>query len=177
MDGAAWRQRRRQITPAFHAGHHADFALVITRAVAERLDRWRPGQVLELTHEMRRITQAIIVRACFGEVSDRNLEILGQALDAAVAQVERRLWSPLGWLVLPTAAAARGRQGLTVVDAFISRMMTEARRSGAPPGTLLSALLDGSPADSLDAADLHAELKTFLFAGHTTTATALAWTW
>jgi cytochrome P450 len=42
---------------------------------------------------------------------------------------------------------------------------------------LLSALLDGSPTDSLDAADLHAELKAFLFAGHTTTASALAWTW
>jgi cytochrome P450 len=177
MDGEAWRQRRRQITPAFHAGHHSDFALVVVRAVAERLDRWRPGQVLELAHEMRRLTQAIILHACFGEVSARNLEILGQALDAAVAQVERRLWSPLGWLALPSPAAARGRQGLTVVDAFISRMTTEARRSGAPPGTLLSALLDASPAESLDAADLHAELKAFLFAGHTTTASALAWTW
>jgi cytochrome P450 len=177
MDGGDWRQRRRQVTPAFQAGHHAGFAQVVTRAVAERLDRWRPGQLLELTHEMRRLAQTIIIRACFGEVPARDIEMLGQALDAAVAQVERRLWSPLGWLALPTSAQARGRRGLTLVDVFISRAMTEARRSGVPPGTLLSALLDASSVPPLDAAEFHAELKAFLFAGHTTTASALAWTW
>jgi len=106
-----------------------------------------------------------------------EIERLGPALDAAVAQVERRLWSPLSWLALPTSAEARGRRGLTLVDSFVSRAMTEARRSGAPPGTLLSALLDTSSAAPLDTANLHVELKAFLFAGHTTTASALTWTW
>ena len=177
MDGGDWRQRRRQVTPAFLTGHHADFAVVVTRAVAEQLDRWRPGQLLELTHEMRRLAQTIIIRACFGDVSVHEIERLGPALDAAVAQVERRLWSPLSWLALPTSAEARGRRGLTLVDSFVSRAMTEARRSGAPPGTLLSALLDTSSAAPLDTTNLHVELKAFLFAGHTTTASALTWTW
>src|SRR6266446_6138177 len=45
--------------------------------------------------------------------------------------------------------------------------------SGArSPGTLLAALLD-----HLSDAELYDELKAFLVAGHTTTASALAWTW
>src|SRR5262249_56140772 len=61
MDGGTWRQRRRQVTPAFHAGHHADFALNVSRAVVERLDRWRPDQIPELTHQMRPLTQSVHV--------------------------------------------------------------------------------------------------------------------
>lgn len=58
------------------------------------------------------------------------------------------------------------------MNAFVARRVTAARRVGSSPGTLLAPLLD-----HLSDAELHDELKAFLVAGHTTTASALAWTW
>jgi cytochrome P450 len=179
VDGDRWRGRRRQVQPAFQPGGHARFASVVSRAVAELLERWRPlaerGEPVELAGEMRRLTQTIIIRACFGEVSAGELENLGRALDAAVTHVDRRLWSPLGWLDVPSPASTRYRRALGKVEAFISRETAEARRSGPPPGTMLAALLEAT--DSLTTPEVHDELKAFLFAGHTTTASALAWVW
>jgi cytochrome P450 len=179
VDGDRWRGRRRQVQPAFQSGLHAGFASVVSRAVAELLERWRllvaRGEPAELAGEMRRLTQTIIIRACFGEVSAGELRTLGQALDAAVTHVDRKLWSPLGWLDVPSPASARYRRALGEVEAFIARRTAEARRSGPTPGTMLAALLDAT--EPLTIPELHDELKAFVFAGHTTTASALAWVW
>lgn len=179
VDNDRWRERRRQVQPAFQPGLHAHFSSVVSRAVAELLERWKPlaerGEPVELASEMRRLTQAIIIRACFGEVSAEDLQALGRALDSAVAHVDRRLWSPLGWLDAPTPASLRYRRALSVVEAFIRRLTVEARHSGPSSGTLLAALFDA--AEPFPTAELHDELRAFLFAGHTTTASALAWIW
>src|SRR6266536_2209187 len=179
VDGDRWRRRRRQVQPAFQRGLHARFASEVSRAVAELLERWRTlaerGEPTELAGEMRRLTQTIIIRACFGEVCAGELQTLCHALDAAVTHVDRRLWSPLGWLDVPSPASARYRRALGEVEAFISRLTAEPRRSEPPPGTMLAALLDAT--ESLTPLEVHDELKAFLFAGHTTTASALAWVW
>ena len=184
VDGERWRQRRRQAQPAFRSSQHAQFIAVTTRATAEMLDRWRlpaeRGEPVELMGEMRRLTQTIIIRALFGEVTAAELHGLGGALDLAVAHVDRRLWSPLGWLEVPTPASTRYQRALSAVTEFISRQVENARRTGAPPNTLLAALLsapEAGSAEPLSDAEVHDELKAFLVAGHTTTASALAWLW
>jgi cytochrome P450 len=184
VDGDRWRKRRRQVQPAFQPGPHAQFVAVVTRAVGEMLDRWRPlaerGEPVEAVSEMRRLTQKIIIRACFGDIPPVAVETLSQALDMAVGHVERRLWSSFGWFEVPTPARVGYRRALGTINALISRMVSEARRSAPPPGTLLAALLPSPLAtseDPLTDAELHDELKTILVAGHTTTASALAWTW
>lgn len=179
VDGERWRGRRRHIQPAFQPGLHGRFTSVVLQTVAELLDRWRllaeRGEPADLAGEMRRLTQTIIIRACFGNISSGELLALGRALDAAVTHVDRRLWSPLGWLDVPSPASAHYRRALGEVEAFTSRLTAEARRSGPPPGTMLAALLEAT--EPLTVPELHDELKAFLFAGHTTTASALAWVW
>ena len=176
VDGDRWRKRRRQVQPAFLPGQHAPFAAAVARASAEMLDRWRPlrerGEPLDVVREMRRLTQTIIVRAVFGEVPPAEIHAISEALDLAVARVDRRLWSALGWLEAPTPARAKYRRALGIVHAFVARRVSAARHVGSSPGTLLAALLD-----HLSDAELYDELKAFLVAGHTTTASALAWTW
>jgi len=184
VDGERWRQRRGQAQSAFQPGQHARFIAVTTRATAEMLDRWRlpaeRGEPVELMGEMRRLTQTIIIRALFGEVTAAEVHGLGGALDLAVAHVDRRLWSPLGWIEVPTPASTRYQRALSAVTEFISRQVENARRTGPPPNTLLAALLsapEAGSAEPLSDAEVHNELKAFLVAGHTTTASALAWLW
>src|SRR6267143_3633265 len=61
VDGDRWRQRRRQVQPAFQPGQHAQFASVVTRATGEMLERWRPwaerNEPVDAVTEMRRLTQ------------------------------------------------------------------------------------------------------------------------
>src|SRR5438309_11772952 len=163
---------RRQAQPAFQSGLHAQFASVDSRAARELLERWRPltarNEPVAAVTEMRRLTQTIIIRACFGDLPAAEIEALGRALDVAVGHVDRRLWSAFGWLEIPTPAAARYQRALGAIDAFVSRMVSEARRSAPPPGSLLAALR-ASPAtgEPLTDADLRDELKAILVAGHT----------
>jgi cytochrome P450 len=114
VDGDRWRRRRRRLQPAFQPGQHARFASVVTRAAEEMLERWRPlaeaGEPVDAVTEMRRLTQTIIIRACFGAIPTAEIEALGHALDVAVGHVDRRLWSAFGWLEVPTLAAARYRR-------------------------------------------------------------------
>lgn len=184
LDGDRWLQRRRQVQPAFQPGQHAHFLAATARATGEMLERWRlsaeRGEPVEVVSEMRRLTQAIIIRALFGEVPPAETRALGDALDLVVAHVDRRLWSPLGWLEVPTPAGVRYQRALGAVTAFVARRLSGARRAGPPPGTVLAALVDSSHSGSsepLGDAELHNECKAFLFAGHTTTASALAWIW
>jgi cytochrome P450 len=181
MDGEGWRRRRRQLQPALSPGRHECFAAVVSETAAEALAGWEPlaarGAPLELTAEMRRLTQRIIIRFCFGAIPEEELRPLCAALDVAVAHVDRRLWSPLGWLDVPALAGGRYPRALAVMETFISRRTAEACRSAPPPGTVLDALLAASPDERLAAAELHHELRAVLFAGHTTTASALAWLW
>ncbi|OLD95616.1 MAG: hypothetical protein AUG80_16310 [Candidatus Rokubacteria bacterium 13_1_20CM_4_68_9] len=182
VDGNRWRQRRRQVQPAFQPGQHAQFASVVTLATQEMLERWRSlaegSEPVDAVTEMRRLTQTIIIRACFGDIATAEIEALGHSLDVAVGHVDRRLWSALGWLEIPTLAAGRYRRALRAIDAFVSQKVREARRTTPPPGSLLAALLASPGAgEPVTDADLCDELKAFLVAGHTTTASALAWTW
>jgi cytochrome P450 len=180
-DGDRWRHRRRQLQSAFQPGQHAHVLAATTRATGEMLERWRlsseRGEPLEIASEMRRLTQAIIVRALFGQIPSAETLALGEALDLAVDRVDRRLWSPLGGIEVPTAAAAKYRRALGAVADFVARQLAKARRTGAPPDTMLSALLDASHGEPISDAELREECKAFLVAGHTTTASALAWTW
>src|SRR5262249_34483974 len=72
IDGDRWRRRRRQVQPAFQPGQQAQFASVVTRATGEMLERWRRfadrSQPVDAVTEMRRLTQTIIIQACFGDV-------------------------------------------------------------------------------------------------------------
>jgi len=184
VDGDRWRQRRRLVQPAFLPGQHVQFSAVTTRATEEMLERWRlraeRGEPVEIVSEMRRLTQTIIIRALFGEVPDAETRALGEALDLAVAHVERRMWSPLGWLEVPASGGAAYQRALGAVNAFVTRRLAEARRTSPAAGTLLAALVAAPPVESRDPlseAELRDECKALLVAGHTTTASALAWTW
>jgi cytochrome P450 len=182
VDGERWRRRRRQVQPAFQPGQHAHFASVVTRATEGMLERWRSmaerSAPVDAATEMRRLTQTIIIHACFGDLAAAEGEALGDALDVAVGHVDRRLWSAFGWLQAATPAFGRYRRALAAIDAFVSHMLSRARRSAPTPNTLLAALVAAPAAgEPITDTDLHDELRAILVAGHTTTASALAWIW
>jgi cytochrome P450 len=184
VDGEHWRRQRRLMRPAFQSKPLLRFVPVITEATAEMLDRWqrvaKRGEAMDVLSEMGDLTRAIILRVVLGDVDPAQALAVGRALEFAVGYADRHLWSALGWLRLPTRGDRRFRDALRTVDAFISDVIGRARRNGSPPGALLSVLMgahDVATGERMDDAELHDELKALLVAGHTTTASALAWVW
>jgi cytochrome P450 len=174
IDGERWQRQRRCMRPAFRPGSLVHASSVVTGATAEVLDRWRwnaeHGKAVDMLREMTDLTRTIIVRLMFGDVATEEIQAVGEALQEILRHANRRLWSAFGWPEIPTSSHRRFEAALRNVETFISTRVARARAGANVEGTLLSALLDAQ------AADLCSELKGILFAGYTTTASALAWT-
>src|SRR5262245_7779111 len=182
VDGEPWRWRRRSMGPAFHPGRLASLIPAIALATNEMLDRWdssaAAGRPIDVLDEMTDLTRAVILHALFGSATASESQSLGDALGTVITRVNQGLWSPLAWLDrFPTTGAWRYRRALAALDVMVSRRIAEGCRSRASTGDLLRALLearDGAGGRWTDA-ELCDEVKALLVAGHTTTASALAW--
>lgn len=53
------RRHRRLVQPAFHPGRTAEYAAVMSGRIAEIVESWREGQVLDMKAELHAITSAV----------------------------------------------------------------------------------------------------------------------
>ena len=184
VDGEDWRRRRHLMRPLFTPQRMAALVPVIVETTAAMLHRWRDRVGTSLAYdvfdEMTELTRAIILRVLFGAVSDEESREVGQAITILAERVNRGLWSTLGWLPrLPTPRHERYERAVGALEAFLSRRIDEERRR-APEGDLLSALAGArhnASGHGFDDTELRDELKALFVAGHSTTASGLAWVW
>jgi len=182
VDGEDWLRRRRLMRPVFTPQRMAALVPIIVEATDAMLRRWRDrigtDLVFDVFDEMTGLTRAIILRTLFGAVSDEEARKVGQAITIVAARVNHDLWSTLGWLPrLPSPRHARYERAVSALDAFMRRRIDEARRRAAE-GDWLSALLaagDSGSGRGFADAELRDELKALFVAGHSTTASGLAW--
>ena len=155
-DGARHRLYRRVIGPALRgpnlAAHRAVIAEVADAAVV-------PGPAFELADWARRITLRVIGRILFGQPDDTLLAAFTAWIDKALAARPRTL----AYRYLAHRLPASGTD-------FDQLLLAEARR--APATTLAGSLA----AAGVDGPELRDQIVSLLFAGHETTASALAWT-
>lgn len=180
-DGERWHRQRRLLLPLFQHGRVLSLAPLVTEAVADLHDRWRAlasaARPVDIGSEMLALTRRIILRVLFGEIPDLQAVALSAAMDEALGEVSRRLWSALTlprWF--PTPGDRRLRCALRTVHDFVRERIDAQRRRSADLSSLLAVLLTlgDAPADDRWICD---EVMTVLFAGHTTAAAALAWIW
>jgi len=184
IDGERWQRQRRLIRPVFQPKQLGFVVPIVTGATATMLERWRGvvarREAVDALAEMTSLTRTILMHALFGDVAAVESRSVGEALDLALEHADRRLWSALGWLDVPTPAQRRFRQAVHAVDGFLSTMIDRGRRESASAETLLSMLRDARDSETgarMTDAELHDELKALLVAGHTTTTSALGWVW
>ncbi len=187
IDGERWRRRRQLMRPAFQPQRLMAMVPIIADITGAMLDRWQGerrdalGQPLDLFSEMTDLTRTIILRVLFGNVAPRETQAIGQALTGALEHVNRQLWGALGWLGRFTGPGARrGQDALRTLDALILGRVAAGRQQGDAEENLLSMLLQARGEETgggLTDAQLCDELKALLVAGHTTTASGLAWVW
>jgi cytochrome P450 len=173
-------RQRRLAQPAFHRERIARYAEVMIDRASKMA--WRDGEVLDIHHEMMRLTLSVVAKTLFDADVDEEADEIGIALTSLV-DLFPMLLNPLANLLrkLPLPQTMRFRRSIERLDKTIYGIIDERRKSGQDRGDLLSMLLmavdeegDGS---GMTDQQLRDEAMTLFLAGHETTANALAWTW
>jgi cytochrome P450 len=174
------RRQRRLVQPAFHRERIARYAEVMIERAA-RLG-WRDGEVLDVHHEMMRLTLSVVAKTLFDAEVEQEADEIGAALTSLV-DLFPTLMNPIANLLrkLPLPQTMRFRRSLERLDKTVYGIIDERRKSGEDRGDLLSMLLmavdeEGDGGGMTDQ-QLRDEAMTLFLAGHETTANALAWTW
>ena len=176
-------RQRRLAQPAFHRERVAGYGDAMVRDAMRARDRWRAGETIDASHEMSRLTLAVVGKTLFGADVEEEAPEIGEALTAALGSFGFAVL-PLGGLLqrvpfLPTVR--RFNRARARLDATIYRIIAEHRAAGRDRGDLLSMLLaaqdDEGAGGGMTDLQLRDEAMTIFLAGHETTANALAWSW
>ncbi|HEX8169356.1 MAG TPA: cytochrome P450 [Thermoanaerobaculia bacterium] len=181
-EGELHKRQRRLAQPAFHRDRIARYGEVMIDEARKTRERWRDGAELDVTHEMMRLTLAVVAKTLFGAEVSGEADEIGAAL-TELMQMFPLLMFPFAdfWMKFPIPPVLRFRRAIARLDRTIYALIDARRRGGEDRGDLLSMLLlardtegDGGTMTDLQLRD---ETMTLFLAGHETTANALAWTW
>jgi cytochrome P450 len=161
---------RRRLLPPFHGERVQAYGELIGDIAAREVATWPAGEAIAIRPRMQALTLRVIMRAVLGSDDER----LRSAIARMLAPTRDTRWA----VITIGAGYERARRLFRRLRGPVERMLDEeiARRRRAPDlaerDDVLSLLLSGS---ELSGEQLRDELITLLFAGHETTATALAW--
>lgn len=184
LDGDRHKRHRSLLMPPFHGERMKAYGELICALTREVTNKWIPEKPFIARNAARDISIEVILQAVFGlsegERYDELRQMLAQMLEAMNSpwkssllffkklQMDLGPWSPWGKFV-------RRRQE---IDKLLYAEISDRRASLDPEASdiltlmLLAKDAEGQPLTDEECKD---ELLTLLFAGHETTATAIAW--
>ncbi|MEM9770610.1 MAG: cytochrome P450 [Cyanobacteria bacterium P01_D01_bin.73] len=181
LSGNAHRQRRKLIMPPFHGDRLRSYGIAIQRISQEVFEQWQPGQKFVARHVTQELTLRVIMETVFGLKGGDRFEAMKPLLTEMVDMVAEPIRASLLFFPVlqkswgPWGKFERARENL---DVLIYAEIAERRKVGVGDREdILSLLMAARDEDGDAMADeeLRDELITLLFAGHETTATAMAW--
>jgi hypothetical protein len=188
-DGADHQRRRRLVTPAFTRRQIELYADTMRTNVETAIDGWRPGQVIDLHLELRRVIRRSTIEVLFGPRLARDEPELGRLLEVAMIPVERLPpWQQLQRLGAPSwKRALRARAGVArrVADEIKhrrevghSREVGHGRAAAPEPERpdVLNLLVGSRDEDGSGLTDLEIidQVISLIAAGYETTSAAMA---
>ncbi len=184
-EGQTWRHQREILQPLFFRDRITGYGDAMVACTEQRLATWESGDVLEMESEMRHLTLEILFATLFGrELQPGEDDELREAADGL-----NDWFAPTSWILppwLPTPARRHFKQSTKRLRGEVRTLLAETgtqTQQGATEGQttdLLSELQRARAADEggeLSTRDIEDQLITMVFAGHETTATALAFAW
>jgi len=176
------KRQRRLAQPAFHHDRITRYADVMVQRAAAMRERWSDGAILDVHHEMMRLTLSVVAKTLFDADVEGEADDIGASLTQLI-DLFPLLMNPMStWLQkVPIPSTLRFRAAIRRLDRTIYGIIEERRASGEDRGDLLSMLLLAQDVEGdgggMSDVQLRDEAMTLFLAGHETTANALAWTW
>src|SRR5581483_1984821 len=185
-DGESWRFQRRTTAPMFSARHVTNFAPAMHEIAARHAEQWHAGEIVDAAQAMMRLTYDIIKRTMFSDDVELDYAAMAGHFATYLDTLGRvDLLTTMGmphWVPTPKRlrAAASVRFFRRAAGALIAKRKAEiARDPASAPNDLLTLLLttrDPEGGRLFGESEVYDNIMTFVFAGHETTANALAWT-
>ncbi|SHY54122.1 Putative cytochrome P450 [Mycobacteroides abscessus subsp. bolletii] len=183
LEGEKFRQRRKMLLPMFSRRHLARIGDIIADEFVKRVDLWAGwadrGQVVDLQHEIAKVTLPAFLRAMFSSTITEE-EIHNTDIDI------RMMMGLIGggtlMMPMPNLLPWPGRQSaprsFTRIHLLVRKLIRRRRETPADTRDLLDILLDaryddGSP---LSERDLAMELIVLIGGGYETVVASLSWT-
>ena len=184
LDGDRHKRQRKLLMPPFHGERMRNYGELIQKITREAAAKLKPGQPFIARNTMQEITLAVILQAVFGIYEGSRYDELKKLIASLLAVTDSPVSSSLLFFnVLQKDWGAWSPWGRFLrmrkkVDELLFAEIEERRQnwdeSRADILTLMMAARDEDGQPMTDE-ELRDELLTLLFAGHETTATALAW--
>lgn len=184
MDGKAHQRKRKLLTPPFHGERLKTYGQAICEITDRVTERWHPGKTFGMRTVIQEISLRVIMRTVLGVHEGERAEQLRGHLDEMLNFFEQPLnsiflfvpslqkdwgaWSPWGKVA----------KQLKAIDNILFAEIQERRDNSQYLGDdILSLMMTAQDEEgqSMTDQELRDEMMTLLFAGHETTATAIAW--
>jgi cytochrome P450 len=173
VSGRQWRRQRDVITEFFRPRRIDSYTDTIVSVVESRTDTWTAGETIDLFEEMKLLTLEVL----FETVFDYSIDPDGADEDIRQAVDDLDKWfKPTSWVLpewVPTPARRQFREASDRLDTIADELLADTEDSGDGLLRTLQALNRQADAP-LDADEIRSQVQTFLFAGHETTASTLA---
>ena len=184
LDGGEHRQRRQLLMPQFHGDKIRVYTELICKLTRDLVAGWQIDETINLREQMQSISLSVILQTVFGLYEGERYEQIQAKLIQVISLTESPVKS--SFLFIPAlqqdlgAWSPWGRflRDREVLDRLLYAEIADRRRNYQPDRSDILNLLIGSKdaeGNGMSDIELHDELMTLLFAGHETTATALAW--
>lgn len=180
VSGARHRRDRKLLSPPFNGARMRAYGAIMAECADHVTASFTPGRSFRMLDVTQAISLNVILRAVFGLGEDE-----GRAPAVREALIEFiSAMSP--WIIffhglrhsfLGLGPWARFQRASARLDALLYEVIAARRASPEPREDILSLMMSARYEDggSMSDKDLRDELLTLLFAGHETTAIALAW--
>ncbi|MFB6103281.1 MAG: cytochrome P450 [Haloplanus sp.] len=181
VEGETWQRQRDVLQPLFARDSLVDYAAGMVEQIRRRRRRWKPGTWIDLASEASQLTLDVLFATLFG----RELELDGDEDIRTAASRLQDWFAPTSYPLpqwVPTPARRRFKRGKRRLQTVAARLLDAAADDppADPAGAddLLSLLVGlreaGVGGDALSDDRLRDQVVTMIFAGHDTTATAIA---
>lgn len=174
-----WLSRRRTLQPVFTKQRVREFGGHMAQAAESVCEQWPEGGEVDLDTESRKLTLRALGRSVLGIDLEQRAGDVDQPLRVALKHAMRRAILPVrvpSWLPIPGARRAWAASGK--VHRLAEEILRACRADPTRVAPLVHALIDARDpvtGGSLSDEEICEELIIFLFAGHDTTATTLAY--
>jgi cytochrome P450 len=174
MNGSPHREAKRMLTPSFHPSGLGDFVDVMREYTRDELSTWRPGNSIDISQAMRRLTLRIACRSFFGVDIATGAEDLGGMVARMLSL--RYFASSIRYFPfdVPGSPYRRLLRTIRELDDALAAVVDRRAAAGDFDRDLLGRLLAGH-GRRLDRDQVVGHLTTLIVAGHDTTANTLAW--
>lgn len=170
MDGDMYESQRTVVGEAFHGPAIERYRGIMVSLTRQMLDSWTPGQEIELTSEMQKLSASVVFQTLFGvDVQDRSDAIV-KAYSGVLRHTGRlfQLFKSDSDIRKETA----WKNLMTLVDEIVKETAARPRETKNP--LLVDMILRGAPANRTNDV-IRDQITAFLGAGQVTVAGALIW--